>query len=288
MRKNGFTLVEVFIVIAILAVLSSMAIGAFVILQKSTEVDNGAQEFMGVLKLAQNKTLSSEQNSQYGVYIDTNVSPNKYVLFKGVSYATRTVSYDQNSWVPKNTEFSAINLGGGNEVVFEKLTGAALQSGSVSLRHKTDTSQVKTVYISNAGIIGFADNGSLSDSARVKDSRHVHVMYNRVIATATETITLTFNGSTVQNIPITSNMSGGQIFWEGKVTVGGTDQVIKIHSQRLNNPDTEFSITRDRRYNDKSLAVTISGDTSGNIASYTADGTIVNYSSIYASNLVWQ
>ena len=69
----GFTLIEVFIVVAILSVLSAVSIATFVLMQKKSDIDNVSQEFVTVVKLAQNKTLSSQQDSQYGVYINTAV-----------------------------------------------------------------------------------------------------------------------------------------------------------------------------------------------------------------------
>ena len=288
-NNKGFTLFEVIIVVVILAILSIIAISDFLFLQRRTDVDNGIQEYAGVLKLAQSKTLASENESQYGVHIAIPLtSPNKYVLFKGSSYVTRDTTYDQNYYLPKTLEFFDINLSYGSvAIVFDKLTGASNVSGSISIRSKIDSSQSKTVYIASSGTVGFELSLSISDT-RLKDSRHLHFDYSRLINVNSENIILTFDNSITQIIPINAYLSAGEINWEGTVGVSGSNQTVKIHTHRLNNSDTQFSIHRDRRFNDKMLEVAISGDSSGNLAEYSADGLTTDYSSIYVSNFVWQ
>lgn len=286
MNQKGFTLIEIVVVIFILIVLTAVSIPAFDLLVKSSDVDNSMQEFYTTLRLAQSKAISSEGDSQYGVYIDTSTLPNKYVIYKGASYATRDASKDQSFWLSKTTEFSAISLGGANEVVFDKLTGYAEQSGSVSVRLKTDTSNVKTVYISSIGSLGFVAPVAITDT-RVKDSRHLHFDYSRAINTNTESIKLLFDNSILQVIPIATNMSGGEIDWTGTVAVGGANQTVSVRTHRLNSPDTQFSIHRDGRLNTKSLKITITGE-SGSLAEYSADGLTTTFSSSYVSNFNWQ
>ena len=120
---------------------------------------------------------------------------------------------------------------------------------------------------------------SSSDENRIKDSRHVHFDYSRVISTAAERLILTFDYDSspiIQEIIITDNLQDGQIFWEG--------QNIKIQTHRLNNPDTQFSVHRDRRYNTKNLKIEISGDSSGDLIRYQADGQTIKGNSIYVAD----
>lgn len=292
-RQKGFTLIELIIAIAVLAVIGAISIPLFMSLLKTPQLNNASQEIISALKLSQNKTLSSEGNSQYGVYFNTISSPHQYVLFKGSSYVLREASFDQVYSIPNVTEFYAINTGGANEIVFDKLTGSTANFGNVSLRLKDDTSQTKIIYMDNSGIIGYVALSVPSDSARIKDSRHVDFDYSRTIDTATENVILTFNGSTVQTIPINQYLATGQFDWNGTVNVGGTNQTIKIHTLRLNSPDTKFSVYRDMRFNDKSLTIKLSGDNTGSgcigcVAEYSADGLTTNFYSIYVNNFAWQ
>ncbi len=283
----GFTLIEIIIVIAVLTVIGAIAITSFISFQKTPQLNNASEEIINILRIAQNKTLSSEGNSQYGVYFDITVSPQQYILFKGSSYPSRNASFDQVYLIPDITEFYAINTGGANEIVFDKLTGSTKNSGNVSLRLKDDNSQTKIIYIDNSGVIGFTVL-SIPPDTRVKDSRHIDFDYSRVIDTATESITLTFNGNTIKTIPINQYLSNGQFYWNGIVIVNSKNQTITIHTLRLNSPDTRFSVFRDLRFNDASLTIKISGDNTGTLAEYSADGLTTSFSSIYVNNFAWQ
>ena len=287
-NNAGFTLFEVVIVIFILLALSGITVGSLALWQKISDLNNSIQEFANTLKFAQSKTLSSESDSQYGVYIDTSLFPNQYVLFKGINYALRVVSFDQVYVLPKTVEFFGVNLGSGTEVVFDRLTGFTQQPGNVSMRLIQDPTQTKTVYIANSGIIDFALSPLPSDDFRVKDSRHVHFDYSKTIDTANELVRFTFGNSLNQIIPIAPNLVGGQFYWQGTMSFGNSDQTFKIRTHRLNSPNTQFSVTRDRSLNNAPFKITLFDDSSGDLINYSADGTTTTYSSIYVSNLVWQ
>jgi len=283
----GFSLVELIVVIAILFALGAVAIATFFLLQKNVDLNDNTEEVISILKVAQSQTLASQGDSQYGVYFDNAVWPNRYVLFKGADFASRDVSSDKVYLLPDTVEFYDVNLNGGSEIIFNKLIGSTDNWGNISLRLKNDISQNKIIYIANSGAVGFALPPAAPDT-RLKDSRHIHVDYNRNIDIYNENIILTFNDTLVQQIPISENLIGSQFYWEGKVSVGGFDQTIKIHTHRLNNTDAQFSIHRDMRLNNASLKISISGDITGNIAGYSADGQTTNYKSIYVQDLLWQ
>lgn len=283
-NNSGFTIIEIIIVIAILAILLAIVISNFPYFNETTNLNNNVQEFISTLKLAQNRALSSDSYSQYGVYINTGVSPNQYVLFQGPTYAGSTAG--QTYTLDKSLEFYNISLGGGSEIAFDKLDGAADESGSVGIRVKSDTGTNKTIYVASSGAVGSTSPAGASDTNRVKDSRQVQFTYSRYINTATENIVLTFNGSQTVTIPINSFISSGQLEWLDTTSVGGSDQTIEINTHSLNNNSVSvFSIRRDMRYNNKSLKITISGDSTGYLAQYAADGSTPTYSSIYVSNL---
>lgn len=289
MRNNyaGFTLIEIIVSIAILSVLLTIGVSGFVIFKKTSDLDNGAQEFVSSLRSAQNKTLLSNNYSQYGIYLDSSVFPNRYILFQGDSYALRTPSADKIYLLNNSLEFNDISLGGGSEIVFEKLTGASQENGSISIRLKAEPSLSKTIYISSSGAVGFDAPADLLDEDRLTDSRHVHFNYDRVIDTLNGSITLTFDGSQTRDILISSFLDEGQINWQDTVSVDGSDQIVAIRTHKLNDSGTIFSIHRDKRYNDKSLKITISGDITGSLIEYSATGETSSYS-IYTSNIDWQ
>ncbi len=289
MRKiganSGISFIEMIVVIAILVILISIAAPVFIFFQRGLEFNNNIEEAINVLRIARNKTLASEGASQYGVYFDNTGSPHQYILFKGESFALRDDSFDEINDLPDNIEVYDIDLNGGNEIVFDRVTGSTSQPGSISLRLKTDLTKTKTIYIEGSGYVKLTAPVIPSDVNRVKDSRHVHFDYSNVIDTVSETLTLSFEGGVNKTIIIADNMKDGQIYWEGEVDVFGEIQKIKIHTHNLNNPNTLFCVHRDIRYNNKGLSIIISGDGSGTLIEYSADGSIIAPTSIYVTNL---
>ena len=304
LRYGGLTFIELLVVIGIIIIAIAVSVPAFRIFQWGSDVNNSAEEVINVLRQAQNKSTTSEQAGKWGVYFNISTTPHQYILFKGNNYAGREVSYDKVYTLPvsaKFSEFSLFNLPGtGPEVVFEKITGNTVNSGSITLGSKSDASKTAIIYVLSTGQLNLSPPPSPSplDNARVKDSRHVHVDYSRIyepIDTINEKITLTFTTSdglttTQKIIVIADNLNAGQIDWEGSVDVAGSAQKIKLHTHKLNSPDTQtqFCIHRDRRYNNTALTITISGDTSGSIIEYSADGLTTTNISQNASNPQWQ
>lgn len=278
--KNSFTLIELLIIVGVIAIISAISFTAFHGFQSSSDLENSLEELINTLRLAQQKTIASEGASSRGVYFATSTSPYQYVLFKGASYVLRDALKDEIHKLPSSVMISSINLGGSSEVVFDQISGISLSQGSVVLALAADASKTKTAYIGLSGQIGSVTPITPNDLNRIKDSRHVHIDYSRYISTSTESFILTFyydSSTQIETAPIGN--------WEGEFNVNGQIQKLKINTHRLNQPDTQISIHRDRRYNNKELKVKFSGDSSGNFIEYSADGLNTINTSIYVTNL---
>lgn len=287
-EDKSFALIEILVVVGVLVILLAISVPAFKIFHKESDLNNSAEEIINALRLAQSKALASQEASQYGVYFSTTTLPQQYILFKGVSYETRATSSDVIYNLPESLEIYQSDF---DEAVFEKITGKTIQSGKVYLRLKDNPSKTKSIYVEKSGQIGLNASIFASDENRIKDSRHIHIDYGRIISVSTEKIVLIFEGGTTKTITIADNILNNQIFWEGEVDVAGSIQKIKIHTHRLNSPDTQFSIHRDRRFNTKTLKIDIDDVPdldSGSLLEYSADGLTTTSTSLYTSNLQWQ
>lgn len=285
--SEGFTLIEILVALGIAIIIGSIILVDFQFLKEKSNLNNESDAIISALKLAQNKTLSSEGASSYGVYFNTSTNPQEYTIFRGSNYVVRNPSFDENKKLSDSVEIYETNLGISDQVIFQRLTGyvsSTLSYDTISIRLKNNITETQTIYIGKTGLTGIASPVSASEDFRITDSRHVHFDYNRIISTSTDKIILTVADelfSTTKEIIIVDNIKDGQIFWEGEVILNGNVQNIKIHTHYLNNLNTQFCVHRDGRYNNKSLDIMLSEDDTGNLISYDALGQESRGSSIY-------
>lgn len=290
---RSFTLIEVLIVIGIIIILAILAFPAYRFFQRESDLTNSSVEIANTIRLAQNKTLVSEGASQYGVYFDQTTAQHQYILFKGVSYGGRDASFDEIHKLSSFVEISEINLAGGvSEVVFNRVSGETSQFGNISLRLKIDPAKIETIYIENSGLVDFVLPSTPSDVERVKDSRHVHFTHNQDVRNAV-TLHLIFPNYPADNFDINfqNYLDSGktEFYWEGGVLVGQpgnqTEQKLIIQTHFLDITSAQFSVHRDRRYNDKALEIILDDQ---NLIYYTTDGQTTKGSSVHVTDPQWQ
>lgn len=291
--KKGFTLIEILVIIGIMVILVALAIPSYRFFQKESDLNNSAEEIINTLRLAQNKTLASEEASKYGVYFDAVSTPNQYTLFKGENYASRDSSFDEIHKLSSFLEIYEISLAGGEpEVVFDRISGTTSQFGSISIGLKDNPAKTKTIYVENSGRVDLTSSSSPSDVERVKDSRHVHFTCNQDATTAV-TLHLIFPDYPTDNHDLSFqdylNPEKTEFYWEGSISVGPegdkTEQKLKIHTHSLDIASALFCVHRDRRYSDRALEITLDDQ---NLINYTADGQTTKGSSIHVTEPQWQ
>jgi type II secretory pathway pseudopilin PulG len=287
---KGFTLIELLLVLFFFAVLLGGSVVLVSSLRDDSELTNTAQEILSVMRLAQNRTVASEGQTQYGAYFDNTSSPHQYVLFQGSDYASRVVAEDEVYKLPGTLEFSTISLGAGSEVVFQRIQGTSSVAGDVTLTVKADASKTRTVYVQSSGNMEIGVTAAASDTDRTKDSRHVHVSYGSRVIGASETMRLDFV-SVTEDILISDYLSAGVFDWEDTVVVDGETQSLRIHTHQFNSGipnETVFSIHRDRRFNTKPVTIELNDSPVdpdlGTIIQYDAAGVTTPGTSIYASS----
>ena len=144
---TGFSVAELLVVIAVIAILAALSASSFVNLNKTEAVDKTALLAISALDEARSLTLASKNSSQYGVHFEDS----KIVLFTGATYSSGDSS-NQVNLLNSVVRTSAINLtGGGNEVIFNRLTGATGENGSVTFSFRSDSTVTKTVTIYTTG-----------------------------------------------------------------------------------------------------------------------------------------
>lgn len=269
--NQGFTLIELLVIIGTMIILVTLAVPAFRAFQKESDLSNSAEQIINTLRLAQNKTLASEGASQWGVYFDTTTSPHQYVLFKGVDYAapTRDTNFDEIHKLPKSVEIYEIDLGGGNEVVFERVSGETAQTGNLNLRLINDPDKTRTICIARY-IIGFC--GSVPSGGLIADTRHVHFDLGWSIKDAT-TLKFNFvNAAQIETIDM-ADYFNSKFDWKGKFIVEGVEQKYRVHTHFLDVFDTLLCIHRDGENTEAVTIYIVKAGIDKEIVHYRADGT---------------
>jgi len=274
--QRGFTLIELVIVVSVLVILASLVLPGFNFWQRQSSLDSTAQEILSTLRLAQNKTLASEGDANFGVYFE----PTKFTLFKGTTYYPDSPDNSVHNLSP-TVLLSNVNLGGGNFVVFDRLSGTAANYGSLKIEAQSDSTKYKTVFVDSSGTVSLT-SVTASDEARLKDSRHTEFTYSQNTKSAS-TLTLFFVTSNfTQNIVYQSylNADKTEFSWEGTISTPLDNEKLKIHSHNLTDSATQFCIHRDRRYNTQALQISLDGQ---NLINYSITGTTTPGTSAWVS-----
>lgn len=134
--NSGFSLIELLIVMAIVAIFASGAVIWLIGYQRQAELDSAAKNIINTLRDAQARSTSGKDFKPWGVYFDA--AGNKYVLFRneGGGYGGtggQVVTAKEENYLSSFVKIGAITLtGGGNEIIFNKSLGDTGQYGSAN------------------------------------------------------------------------------------------------------------------------------------------------------------
>ena len=146
--KKGFNLVELLIIIAVLSLIAFGSVSVFINFRNQQGLDKDTETIVEILQQARSQTLTSQNDSQYGVHI----SATKITLFTGSSYSSSDLSNKDYPLTLSDTVLNVSLSGGGNEVIFQRLSGETSQSGTITLASSA-TGESKTIKIYKTGLI---------------------------------------------------------------------------------------------------------------------------------------
>jgi len=92
--------------------------------------------------------LSAKDSYAYGTHFEFS----RIVLFRGATYSSSDTN-NKTVLIDGAVEISNISLaGGGQNALFQRLTGKTSQSGTITIRLKSDNSKTKTITIEASGV----------------------------------------------------------------------------------------------------------------------------------------
>jgi len=142
-NTQGFTLIEMVLVVGIISIIAVIGIPIYYNLQSSDGLDVTVNTLVQDLYQAQIFSRNEEDNSAWGVTIVGQT----IIFYSGTSYATRNTSNESVFTTPVNIATSGLS-----EVDFSKLYGLPLSSGTFTLIGGGIT---RTVIINSEGMVDY-------------------------------------------------------------------------------------------------------------------------------------
>ena len=134
--KKGFTLLEVLLSLAAIALISGISIPVYQSFQARNDLDIAATTYAQTLRRAQVLSRAVDGDIAWGVYIVSG----SITLFKGTDYGTRDSNFDEVFEMP-----ASITPSGIAEIIFTKFTGLPQTTGSVTLTSYTNETRIITI-----------------------------------------------------------------------------------------------------------------------------------------------
>lgn len=119
-HNNGFTMIEIVVVIGIFAILGTFGLFATLDSYRSSSLSGERASLVSILSRARANSLSNIDGLPHGVHI----TPTNYTIFEGSSYDTRAVNLDQTI-----SASNSITHGTSTEdIIFSQLSGTTTQT----------------------------------------------------------------------------------------------------------------------------------------------------------------
>lgn len=145
----GVTLLETLVAVSIMTMIGAVILASLNNFRAQKTMDAAVEEVLAAFSQAHFDTISSRNDQQYGVHIDTD----KVTYFVGPTYTAGTATNVIYRFVVPVEIVNVSLAGGGNDVLFDRLTGGTSESGTFVIRAKANSTLMTTVTINGTGAI---------------------------------------------------------------------------------------------------------------------------------------
>ena len=149
-NRSGFTFIEILVTLSIFALIALITLTTFPAFKQNVDLDSFTSDIVGALTRAQTQTLAGSGGVERGVHIEEF----QIVIFEGATYSASAPS-NIVIIAPSTVHISSHSLeGGGDDIIFNKITGASDEYGAIIVSLIADPSKTKTITVEKTGVIG--------------------------------------------------------------------------------------------------------------------------------------
>ncbi|RJQ37553.1 hypothetical protein C4552_00770 [Candidatus Parcubacteria bacterium] len=146
--RRGVTALELLLAIALVAIIATLLASGFSLFRRSVAVGAATETTLAVLAEARSRTLGSRDAASWGVHFETS----RIVLYKGPAFSEGAAGNEVTA-LGGDVRIATIALaGGGSDVLFDRLTGATSQAGTITIEHAHDASRFRVITVLATGI----------------------------------------------------------------------------------------------------------------------------------------
>ncbi len=144
MNQSGFTLIEVLLSVAIIAMLVGVSLPIYETYARRNDLDLTVQGTAAMLRRAATYARAMNKDSIWSVKVE----PTKLTLFQGATFVSRDTANDEVIQIPGSVVPSGVS-----EIQFAKLSATPNTTGSITLT--SSTNDVRTVTINAKGSVDY-------------------------------------------------------------------------------------------------------------------------------------
>jgi len=156
-KQKGFTFIEMMIVVVIVGVMATLAVGRFDRFILNQKLKSEGRDLLSALRLARSYAVA--RKAQYGIYFDLNNQ--QYILFKDVVNPS-SYTYDYGDSVLKTEPianmFSFNNCTFPNTAVVYLSNGSASSSGTVDIYNVELSKYIRTDVLASTGRVRLTES----------------------------------------------------------------------------------------------------------------------------------
>ncbi|OGI66466.1 hypothetical protein A3H53_04635 [Candidatus Nomurabacteria bacterium RIFCSPLOWO2_02_FULL_40_10] len=146
--KQGITIIETLVVIAVIAILVAVVIPQFANIRENQVLKSAVADVLSSINKARTQTLSSLNSSKYGVHFQSD----KIIIFTGTGFLEESLDNETiNITTPATiTNVTLNNVSGtSGDIYFNRLSGSPSKTGIITI---STTSFSKIITISGTGV----------------------------------------------------------------------------------------------------------------------------------------